>query len=48
MNMWPSDNKPTLDQIPKAKIKIPFDKFHGAKYLRSPIDQVRKQELKDL
>jgi len=48
MDMWPAYIKATLDQIPEAKNKIAFDKFHVAKYLGGAVDQVRKQEHKAL
>jgi len=44
MDMWPADITATLEQIPEAKNKIAFDKFHVAKYLGGAVDQVRKQE----
>ncbi len=46
MDMWPAYIGVTLDQIPEAKHKIAFDKFHAAKYLGEAVDQVRKQEHK--
>ncbi len=48
MDMWPAYINATLDQIPEAKNKIAFDKFHVAKYLGGAVDQVRKQEHKAL
>jgi len=48
MDMWPAYIKATLDQIPEAKNKIAFDKFHVAKYLGGAVDHVRKQEHKAL
>ena len=44
MDMWPAFIKATLEQIPEAKNKIAFDKFHVAKYLGGAVDHVRKQE----
>ena len=48
MELWPAYLTATLDQIPAAKSKIAFDKFHVAKYLGGAVDQVRKQEHKAL
>lgn len=48
MDMWPAYIKSTLANIPEAKHKIAFDKFHVAKYLGDAVDAVRKQEHKAL
>ena len=48
MDMWPDYINATLEQIPEAKNKIAFDKFHEAKYLGEAVDQMRKQEHKTL
>lgn len=48
MDMWPAYIKATLDNIPSAREKIAFDKFHVAKYLGDAVDKVRKQEHKTL
>lgn len=48
MDMWPAYIKSTLANIPDARNKIAFDKFHIAQYLGDAIDKVRKQEHKAL
>jgi len=48
MDMWPAYMKSTLANIPDAKNKIAFDKFHIVKYLGDAVDAVRKQEHKAL
>jgi len=48
MDMWPAYIKATLENIPDARAKIAFDKFHVAKYLGAAVDKVRKQEHKAL
>jgi transposase len=48
MDMWPAYIKATMDNIPEAKAKIAFDKFHVAKYLGDAVDKVRKDEHKTL
>jgi len=48
MDMWPAYIKSTMSNIPDAKAKIAFDKFHVAKYLGDAVDEVRKQEHKAL
>ncbi len=48
MDMWSAYIKSTLANIPDAKHKIAFDKFHVAKYLSDAVDAVRKQEHKVL
>jgi len=48
MDMWPAYIKSTLANIPDAKNKIAFDKFHVAQYLGDAVDAVRKQEHKAL
>ena len=41
MDMWPAYISATLGEIPGAREKIAFDKFHVAKYLGDAVDQVR-------
>lgn len=48
MDMWPAYIRATLDNIPNARNKIAFDKFHVAKYLGEAVNTVRKQEHKAL
>ncbi|MFQ5659123.1 MAG: ISL3 family transposase, partial [Gammaproteobacteria bacterium] len=48
MDMWPAYIKATLENIPDARAKIAFDKFHVAKYLGEAVDKVRKHEHKVL
>ena len=40
--------KATLKNIPDARAKIAFDKFHVAKYLGAAVDKVRKYDHMDL
>jgi len=48
MDMWPAYIKATMKNIPDARAKIAFDKFHVAKYLGAAVDKVRKHEHKIL
>ncbi len=48
MDMWHAYIKATLENIPDARAKIAFDKFHVAKYLGAAVDKVRKHEHKAL
>ena len=48
MDMWPAYIRATLDEIPDAREKIAFDKFHVAKYLGDAVDKVRRTEQKAL
>ncbi len=48
MDMWPAYIKATLENIPTARSKIAFDKFHVAQYLGGAVDKVRRQEHKAL
>ena len=48
MDMWPAYIKATLENIPDARAKIAFDKFHVAKYLGVAVDKVRKYDHMDL
>ena len=48
MDIWPDYITATLENIPSAGTKIPFDKFHVAKYLGNAVDRGRKQEHKAL
>jgi len=46
--MWPACITATWDQIPEAQSNIAFDKFHFGKFPGEAVDQVRKEEHKDL
>jgi len=48
MDMWPAYIKATRDAIPDADSKIAFDRFHVAQYLGKAVDQVRRQEHRQL
>ncbi len=48
MDMWPAFINATLENLPDAENKIAFDKFHIAKYLGEAVDQVRREEHKNL
>jgi len=48
MDMWPAYIKATRDAIPEADSKIAFDRFHVAQYLGKAVDQVRRQEHRQL
>ncbi|MGB1062086.1 MAG: ISL3 family transposase [Ketobacter sp.] len=48
MDMWPAYIKATRDAIPDAGSKIAFDRFHVAQYLGKAVDQVRRQEHRQL
>ena len=48
MDMWDPYIASTKRHLPGADQKIVFDKFHIAKYLSEAVDQVRRQENKQL
>lgn len=48
MDMWPAYIKATLEHVPEAEQKMAFDRFHVAKLLGEAVDQVRRQEHKQL
>lgn len=48
MDMWPAYIRATRDAIPDADSKIAFDRFHVAQYLGKAVDQVRRQEHRQL
>ena len=48
MDMWQPFIKATLDCVPEASGKIVFDKFHVASHLGKAVDQVRRQEHREL
>lgn len=48
MDMWGPYIRSTTEHIPQAEDKIVFDKFHVAKHLGDAVDQVRRQEHKQL
>jgi transposase len=48
MDIWPAYIKATRDAIVDADSKIAFDRFHVAQYLGKAVDQVRRQEHRQL
>lgn len=48
MDMWPAYIKATLADVPNAREKIAFDKFHVAKHLGDAVDKVRRSEHRQL
>lgn len=48
MDMWPAYIKATRDAVGDADSKIAFDRFHVAQYLGKAVDQVRRQEHRQL
>lgn len=48
MDMWPAYINATRAHVPEAEDKIAFDRFHVAKLLGEAVDQVRRQEHKQL
>ncbi|HRK10085.1 MAG TPA: ISL3 family transposase [Thauera sp.] len=48
MDMWPAYINATRTHVPAAQDKIGFDRFHVAKLLGEAVDQVRRQEHKQL
>jgi len=48
MDMWRPYIKDTLSAVPGAEQKIAFDRFHVAKYLSDAVNNIRKQEHREL
>jgi len=48
MDMWPAYIRATREALPDADSKIAFDRFHVAQYLGKAVDQVRRQEHRQL
>jgi len=48
MDMWPAYIKATRAAVPDADQKIAFDRFHVAQYLGKGVDQVRRDEHRQL
>ena len=48
MDMWPAYIKATREALSDADSRIAFDRFHVAQYLGKAVDQVRKQEHRQL
>jgi len=48
MDMWPAYIKATRQAIEGADLKIAFDRFHVAQYLGKGVDQVRRDEHRQL
>jgi transposase len=48
MDMWPAFITSTTTHVPEAKSKIVFDRFHIAKHMGEAVDQVRKDENREL
>jgi transposase len=48
MDMWAPYIASTREHVPEAERKIVFDKFHVAKHLGDAVDQVRRQENREL
>jgi len=48
MDMWPAYIKATRNALTDADDKIAFDRFHVAQYLGKAVDQVRRQEHRQL
>jgi len=48
MDMWPAYIKATREAIKGADLKIAFDRFHVAQYLGKGVDQVRRDEHRQL
>lgn len=48
MDMAPAYISVTLEEIPEAERKIAFDKFHVAQALGKAVDDIRKQEHREL
>jgi transposase len=48
MDMWEPYIKSVLANLPGAKEKIVFDKFHVAQHLGKAVDKVRRQEYREL
>ena len=48
MAMWPAYIRATREALPDADSKIAFDRFHVAQYMGKAVDQVRRQEHRQL
>ena len=48
MDMWPAYIRATREALPNADSKIAFDRFHVAQYMGKAVDQVRRQEHRQL
>ncbi len=48
MDMWPAYINTTKECVPGAEAKIAFDRFHVAKKVGEAVDQVRRQENREL
>jgi transposase len=48
MDMWPAYIRATRDALADADNRIAFDRFHVAQYLGKAVDQVRRQEHRQL
>ncbi len=48
MDMWPAYMKATRNALTNADDKIAFDRFHVSQYLGKAVDQVRRQEHRQL
>jgi len=48
MDMWAPYIASTREHVPEAERRIVFDKFHVAKHLGDAVDQVRRQENREL
>ncbi|MBI1285627.1 MAG: ISL3 family transposase [Thiobacillus sp.] len=48
MDMWPAYIRATREALNDADSRIAFDRFHVAQYLGKAVDQVRKQEHRQL
>ena len=48
MDMWPAYITATKACVPGADKKIAFDRFHVAKYIGAAVDEVRRQEHREL
>jgi len=48
MDMWVPYVKATMENVPLAADKIVFDRFHIMKHMNDAVDQVRRQEHRQL
>jgi len=48
VDMWPAYISATKARVPGADEKIAFDRFHVAKYIGTAVDEVRRQENREL
>src|SRR5665811_2401607 len=48
MYMWEPYVKATMENVPLAADKIVFDRFHIMKHMNDAVDQVRRQEHRQL